>query len=123
VARVELERLDAEDVPSEMLLPLGPDDSVPRADDVDRPLDALRRSVVGRLTAELGGEVRVFGRDLQLSGGVRGVGVVRAPELVADARVAELADEDALQARTGARAVRKTCVFASTNGIVRPPSE
>src|SRR6476661_1999237 len=84
-----------------MPLPLRTDDGVPRADDVDGPLDAPRRSVVGRLTAELGGEVRVLGRDLQLAGRIGGVEVVRAPELVADARVAEPADEHALQARTG----------------------
>ena len=56
VARVEFERLDAENVPGEMPLPLRADDGVPRADDVDRPFDALWRNVVGRLTAEPGGQ-------------------------------------------------------------------
>ena len=101
MARVELERLDAEHVPGEMPLPLRADDGVPRADDVDRPLDALRRSVVGRLTAEPGGKVRVLGRDLQLAGRVGGVGVVRAPEVVPNARVTEPADEDTFPARAG----------------------
>ena len=39
VARVELERLDAEDVAGEMPLPIRPDRGVPRADDIDGPLD------------------------------------------------------------------------------------
>jgi hypothetical protein len=45
--------------------------------------------------------VRVLGRDLQLTGRVGGVGVVRAPELVPNARVTEPADEHAFAVRTG----------------------
>jgi hypothetical protein len=101
VTRVELERLDAEHVPREVQLPLGTDDGVPSANDVHGPLDCRRRARVRRLAAEPARKVGVLVRDLQLPNRVGGIGVVGAPELVAEARVAEARDEDAVPTCAG----------------------
>src|SRR5690242_12283358 len=81
-----------------MALPVRPDRAVPGTDDVEGPLDPSRLTVVRGLPSQPAGEVRVLRRVLEIPGRVGRIGVVRAPQLVADARVAEAGDEHAVPA-------------------------
>src|SRR5439155_16270758 len=93
-AGIELERLDAEDVPREMPLPVRPDHGVAGADDIGRSLDGERIPLEESLPAKPGREMRMLGRVLELKRGDGRVRVVRAAELVADASVTEARHED-----------------------------
>ena len=107
-------------------LPLGPDRRR-RACRRRRRRRPGARDAVGvdrRLTAQLRRERCEVGRVLELAGGVGRVGVVRAAELVAAARVAEALDEDALPARVGDEGARgRRGAAPGRSGIVSPPSE
>ena len=124
VARVELDRLDAEHVQCEVPLPLGPDHGVARADDVDRgPRELRRRGVDRRLTAQLRRELR--GRTGTGARGRRrpGRGSTTGRSSSRMRASPKPWTNTPSQPVSATRAQRNTRSRAGTSGIVRPPSE
>ena len=93
-ARVQLDGLDAEACARRAPLPVGQDRRVERADDVRARAGERQPGIVdARLRPQPACQRRLLGRVLKLACRVGGVGVVRPPELVARARVAEAGHE------------------------------